>query len=460
MITASIIPTHKVAQWLLVHIHRLLDYLGLEKEKGTEDIIYIAIIVVMALFLGWATRKLILYCARKIMILRNNDLAQELMDHHVLLRCSHVIPPLVLLALLPFAFTTASSLNVIIYKGLLLYTCIVVCMAVSTIAHFVWFRFDEKRNTRNLPLKGIMDTVVGILWVITIIICVSILANKSPVALLTGLGAFAAVLMLVFKDSILGLVAGLQLSQNDMLRVGDWIVVPSTLANGIVIDVSLTSVKVQNFDNTIITLPPYSLISSSFQNWRGMQDSGCRRIARELIIDSDTIVPATPDMIDGICVKFPIIKAYVEKIRTEGKPYYDPGLAVVNGSLETNLGLFRAYMCQWLLNNPAISSEQQILVRIMVPTGEGIPLQIYCFTTTTKWTAYEAIQSAVLEHVMAAAPQFGLRLFNDPSGTDVTQVNLTGNTVNPAISTGNNGNTGSNGNNSNSGNAENAENSK
>ncbi|MDE6116688.1 MAG: mechanosensitive ion channel family protein [Duncaniella sp.] len=426
MILTSIIPTHKVAQWLLVHIHRMLDYIGLEKDKGAEDVIYIIIIVFMALLLGWLARHLILYCARKIMILRNNELAQELMENHVLIRCSHVIPPLVLLALLPFAFTSASSINVIIYKCLLLYTCVVVCMAVSKIAHFIWFRFDEKRNTRNLPLKGIMDTVVGILWVITLIICVSIIVDKSPVALLTGLGAFAAVLMLVFKDSILGLVAGLQLSQNDMLRVGDWIVVPSTLANGIVIDVSLTSVKVQNFDNTIITLPPYSLISSSFQNWRGMQASGCRRIARELIIDSDTIVTATPDMIDSICNKFPIIKSYVSKIKANGgKPHYDPGLAVVNGSVETNLGLFRAYMCQWLLNNPAISSEQQILVRVMVPTGEGIPLQVYCFTNTTKWTAYEAIQSAVIEHVIAVAPQFGLSLFNEPSGTDVTQVKLT-----------------------------------
>lgn len=425
MMNASIIPTHRAAQWLLTHIHNTLDNIGLEKDKGTEDVIYLAIIVVIALFIGWLIRRITLYCTGKIMILRNNELAQELIRHHVLTRCSHIIPPLVMLGMLPFAFTSSSPINDIIYKVLLIYTCIVVCLAVCKIAKFIWIRFDEKRNTRNLPLKGIMDTVVGIVWVIAVIISVSIIVGKSPVALLTGLGAFAAVLMLIFKDSILGLVAGLQLSQNDMLRVGDWIVVPSTLANGTVIDVSLTSVKVQNFDNTIITLPPYSLISSSFQNWRGMQASGCRRIARDIIIDSDTIVAATPEMTDEICSKFPILKDYVEKIRTDGKPNYDPGLAVVNGSLETNLGLFRAYMCQWLLDNPAITSEQQILVRIMFPTGEGIPLQIYCFTNTTQWTAYEAIQSAVLEHVIAVAPDFKLSLFNDPSGTDVTQVTLT-----------------------------------
>lgn len=420
----SIIPTHKVAQWLLVHIHRLLDYVGLEKDQGAEDIIYIAIIVAVALALGWLARKLTLYATKKIMLLRNNDLAQDLMQHHVLMKCSHIIPPLVLLALLPFAFTTDSLFKDIVFKALLIYTVIVICMAACRVVHFTWMRFDKKRNTKNLPLKGIMGTVVGVLWVIAVIICVSILVDKSPVALLTGLGAFAAVLMLVFKDSILGLVAGLQLSENDMLHVGDWIVVPSTIANGIVIDVNLTSVKVQNFDNTIITLPPYSLISSSFQNWRGMVDSGCRQIARSVIFDSDTIVPTTPEMIADICTKFPIIKAYVNKVQTEGKPIYDPGLTVVNGSLETNLGLFRAYMCQWLINNPAISNDQQILVRVMVPTGEGIPLQLWCYTATTKWTAYEAIQSSVFEHIIAVAPVFGLRLYNNPSGTDVTQIQL------------------------------------
>ena len=390
---ASIIPTHKVAQWLLVHIHRLLDYVGLEKDQNAEDIIYIAIIVALALALGWLARTIILYCAKKIMLLRNNELAREMMEHHVLLRCSHIIPPLVMLALLPFAFTTESTLMKIVFKALLIYTTIVICMAVSRVASFVWMRFDEKRNTKNLPLKGIMDTIIGVFWVTAIIICVSVLVNKSPVALLTGLGAFAAVLMLVFKDSILGLVAGLQLSQNDMLRVGDWIVVPSTIANGIVVDVSLTSVKVQNFDNTIVTLPPYSLISSSFQNWRGMIDSGCQQI-----------------------------KTVRSRVQSEGKPIYDPGLTVVNGTLETNLGLFRAYMCQWLINNPAISNDQQILVRVMVPNGQGIPLQLWCYTATTKWTAYEAIQSAVFEHIMAVAPALRLRPFNEPSGTDVTQI--------------------------------------
>lgn len=422
----ALIPSNQVAGWLLVHIHRLLDFLGLEKDHTAEEIIYTAIIVCIALFLGWLIRTIILLGVRKFVMLRHNTLGKELVQHKVLIHCSHIIPPLVILSLLPFAFTEDSLLRTIIFRALLVYTTLVICLAISSVTSFIWLRFDETRNSKNLPIKGVIDTIIGILWFIAIIVCVSIVVDKSPVKLLTGLGAFAAVLMLVFKDSILGLVAGLQLSQNDMLRVGDWIVVPATLANGIVTDVSLTAVKVQNFDNTIVTLPPYTLISSSFQNWRGMADSGCRRIARSVIIDSDTIVEASPELIETVSSKFPIIKNYLAHIKELGHPDYNPGLAVVNGTDSTNLGLFRIYMCQWLINNPAISNDSQILVRIMDPNGEGIPLQIYCFTTTTKWTAYEAIQSAVIEHVAVTAQQFGLRLFNDPSGTDVTTVRLTG----------------------------------
>lgn len=425
MLINALIPSNKVAQWLLVHIHHLLDAIGLEKDQTIEEIIYVAIIVGMALFLGWAIKMVVLYGLRKFMLVRHSEVGSELISHHVLSHCSHIIPPLVLLALLPFAFTEDNLLRTVVFRALLIYTVIVICRAVCTVTSFIWLRFDETRNSKNLPLRGILDTTLGIIWFIAIIICVSILVNKSPVNLLTGLGAFAAVLMLVFKDSILGLVAGLQLSQNDMLRVGDWIVVPSTIANGIVTDVTLTAVKVQNWDNTIVTLPPYTLVSTSFQNWRGMKDSGCRQIARAVIIDSDTIVNTTPDMIKTIAEKYPSIKGYIQKLEGLGHPDYDPGLATVNGTTQTNLGLFRAYMCQWLLDNPAIRHDQQILVRVMAPTGEGIPLQIWCFTATTAWTAYEAIQSALFEHLAVTAVDFGLRLFNDPSGTDVTTVKLT-----------------------------------
>lgn len=426
MIGFAIIPSNKVADWLLVHIHHLLDNLGLEKDRGLEDIIYAIIVVCFALLLGWLIRKFILMIVKKLVLTRHSELGHQLVERHVLIHCSHIIPPLVILALLPFAVTANTSFSVTVYRILLIYTTLVICRAICSVTSFCWLRFDETRNSKNLPLRGILDTVLGILWFIAIIICISILVDKSPVKLLTGLGAFAAVLMLVFKDSILGLVAGLQLSQNDMLRVGDWIVVPSTIANGVVTDVTLTAVKVKNWDNTIVTLPPYTLVSSSFQNWRGMKESGCRRIARAVIIDTDTITKASSQLIADVTAKYPVITTYITGLREKGHNEYDPGVAAVNGTADTNLGLFRAYLCQWLLDNPAVRHDQQILVRTMDPTGEGLPLQIYCFTDTTAWTAYEAIQSAIMEHVAVTAADFGLRLFNDPSGTDVTTVRVTG----------------------------------
>ncbi len=422
MLTAEIIPSHKVAQWLLVHIHRVLDIFGLEKDKMTEEIIYVAIIVVTAMLLGWLLSYGIRLLIRKIVDVRSPQLAADLKEKHVLIRCCRIVPPLVILALLPFAFTGDSVLNTIIIRALLVYTSVTVCMAICSVLSFAWLRFDKERNTKNLPIRGILDTVIGILWVITAIICVAIIVDKSPAALLTGLGAFAAVLMLVFKDSILGLVAGLQLSQNDMLRVGDWIVVPSTIANGIVIDVSLTAVKVQNWDNTIVTLPPYTLISGSFQNWRGMSDSGVRQIARSILIDIYSVTQTTPDFIKKMVTQFPQLKAYVDKVQTAGHPIFDPGLATVNGTVDTNLGLYRAYLCEWLLGHPSISSSRQILVRLMAPTDNGIPLQIWCFTSITAWTAYEAIQSALFEHIAVTAPAFGLQIYNDTSGADVLTI--------------------------------------
>lgn len=422
MLTADIIPSHTVAQWLLVHIHKFLGLFGLSGNKTASEIIYVSIIILIAVFLGWLLGTIVRLITRKVIMVRNRELGEQLVKNHVLGHCSRIIPPLFILAFIPFALQGKSLLNTIILRAALVYTVVAFTLAICVITKFAWIRFEQKRNTKNLPLRGILDTILGIVWVISIIVTVAIIVDRSPVALLTGLGAFAAVLMLVFKDSILGLMAGLQLSQNDMLRIGDWIVVPTTIANGIVIDVSLTTIKVQNWDNTIVTLPPYSLISGAFQNWRGMSSSGCRQIARAITLDNDYITVLDDARIDEITARYPILKPFVEKVRHAGATVMDPGLATVNGTLDTNAGLFRAYMCLWLLKNPHITNEAQILVRLMTPTDTGTPLQIYCYTATTAWTAYEAIQSAVFEHILATVQDFGLRVFNDSAGFDVVTV--------------------------------------
>ncbi len=416
MITADLIPSHQVASWLLKNIDGLLDHLGLSKDKTIEEIIYVIAIVVVAMIIAWLLRRGILFATRKLVLLRKSQIGQDLIDHKVLLHCSHIIPPLVILCLLPFAFDQESEFLNFFTKFLYIYTLVVIAIGINAVLTFVWMRFDKKENTKNLPLKGILNVGIGLVWIIVAIIGISIVINKSPGALLAGMGAFAAALMLVFKDSILGFVAGVQLSQNDMLRIGDWIVVPSTIANGIVIDMSLTAVKVQNWDNTIVTLPPYTLVSTSFQNWRGMSESGYRLISRSVIFDNDSVQPATPELIEKV-ETLPGMTEFVQKVKTSGQ-FYDPGLATVNGTLQTNLGLFRAYFCNYLLKHPLIGTDQQILVRVMVPSGEGIPLQIYCYTTTA-WTAYEAVQSEIFEHISAMAPVFGLHLYNQPSGENM-----------------------------------------
>lgn len=419
----EIIPSHQVASWLLDNIKHTLDVIGLSHDKVFEEIIYVSVIVGTALLVGWLVRRAILWGARKYVQMRDSYAAKLMLKQKVLTKCSHIIPPLVILALLPFAFDSTSKLLHVFEKCLFIYTTIVTAIGINAVLTYVWTRFDERENTKNLPLKGILNIAVGIVWAIVVIVGVSIIVDKSPAMLLTGLGVLASALLLVFKDTILGFVAGIQLSENDMLHVGDWIVVPSTIANGIVEDVSLTAVKVRNWDNTIVTMPPYTLISTSFQNWRGMSSSGWRQICRAVIFDAYYIKKCDDAFLDNIAKLYPQMASFIDSSRQRGKPEYDPGLATVNGTIETNLGLFRAYMCQYLLNHPLIGNDRQILVRVMVPTGVGIPLQLWCFTTTA-WTAYEAVQSEIFEHIAAVCPDFGLQLFNYPSGTDTEIVEM------------------------------------
>lgn len=378
---------------------------------------YIVIVAVVAIFIGWLIRKCILYVVRRLAGMRHTMLDDDLLQSRVFTKCSHIIVPIVLLSLVPFTLNYGSQMRIVIMKVLYIYAIIAFTYAMAAVVDFIWVRYNRKENTRNLPLKGIANTMKGILWIIAFIIGVSVLIDKSPAALLTGLGAFAAALMLIFKDSILGFVAGIQLSQNDMVRIGDWIVVPDTPVNGNVIDISLSTVKVRNFDNTIITCPPYMLVQHSFQNWRGMSESGARRIFYNLTVENSTIHPADEAFVDDMVGKYPILKSWVDGVRSSNALVeYNKGQMSVNGTIETNLGLFRAYVCLYLMNHPQVAKDQQMLVRLETPVAQGTTLNIYVFTATTNWTLYEAIMSELLEHITAIAPTFGLRLYTPITG--------------------------------------------
>lgn len=420
----ALIPSHDIAQWLLGIVKTICDAIGLGHDPQVEQIVYVVLICAFAIVLAYLIRRAVIFIVRKIIKLKKTDFGSELLNRKVVTRCSHIITPIVILALIPFAFDHDSSLLRVMQRILYIYMTVMFGVGCNAVIGFIWYNYNSHANKENHPLKGVMNVAKGIVWIIITIICLSIIINKSPMALLGGLGAFAAALMLIFKDSILGFVAGIQLSSNDMLRVGDWIVVPSTIANGVVIDVSLTVVKVQNWDNTIIMLPPYSLVSTSFQNWRGMSDSGVRQIDRSVIIDNTSIVPATDELITAMVAKYPLLKEFVDKRQADikaGNPMvFNGGVAPVNGTLDTNLGLYRAYLCRYLLNHPAISNDNNIIVRLMPSDANGTPLDIYCFTATTDWLAYEAIRSQLFEHIAASSADFGLRIFNATYNGQVT----------------------------------------
>lgn len=423
MILVDIIPSHQVAAWTLDLVYRMIDGFNLSPDMRLTvgEVIYTALVIVLAAAIGWVITEVIVRFSRLLVKHHDTPATREMIQQHILMRCGRILPPLIMLALLPWAFKPGTLINVIT-KGLVIYTMVVTAFAVNAIFTLLWNRFNEKQNTHNLPLNGILNTIKGIVWGIVVIAAVSYLLDKSPAYLFTGLGAFAAALMLIFKNPLLGLVAGIQLSQNDMLRVGDWIVVPNTPANGTVLDMSLTAVKVYNWDNTTVTLPPYTLVNSSFQNYRSMQESGTRRIAREVVFDIYSVRQLADGEAAAIADKLPLLKEFVAKAGPD--PQFNPELSTVNGTVNTNLGLFRAYMCLYINGHEQFSHNTYTMVRMMDPVGNGLPIQIYCFTSTTAWVEYEAIQSALFEHIVSVAPIFGLMLYNSPSGADIDNVKV------------------------------------
>ena len=416
METPTIIPSHTVAHWLLTTIDNTLDALGMGRHRTTGEIIYLVAVSIVAFAVAWIIKKIIFVSVRKLVKMRKITIGLELLQWHTLRKVCQIIPPLILLALVPFAFESTHSMRFWIFRIVGIYGLVALGIALGAVFDFAFNHYNIHQNKRNLPLRGLLNVAKGILWIVLSICSVSLLLDKSPAFLLTGLGAFAAALMLIFKDSILGFVAGIQMSQNDMLHVGDWIVVPDTPANGVVMDMTLSTVKVRNFDNTIVTVPPYTLISNSFQNWRGMSQSGARRIMQNLTIDLTTVRRLTAGEVDAMCAPHPRLKEFVTSLRAAGRTRQDkPGLNPINGTIETNLGLYRAYISLYIYNNPDFSRAQQLLVNVTGTTPQGYILQLYCFTDTTDWDRYEAIQSDLLEHATTALADFGLAMYTSGS---------------------------------------------
>ena len=280
----------------------------------------------------------------------------------------------------------------------------------------------EGARTATRSIKSYVQLGKLALALIGAIVIVAVLIDRSPLILLSGLGAMSAVLMLVFKDTILSFTAGVQLSSNDMLRVGDWIEMPQMGADGAVIDIALHTVKVQNWDKTITTIPTWRLMSESYRNWRGMSESGGRRIKRQLRIDSATVrflSDADIDRLERIALLAPYLAAKRQAVHSANAALGDGAAVPANLRRLTNIGTFRAYVQAYLQAHPGVHQGMTLMVRMLEPTAEGVPLELYCFTATTAWVQYEAIQGDIFDHLLALLPEFDLRLYQSPTGWDI-----------------------------------------
>lgn len=363
-----------------------------------------SIIVLGILLVAYVTtmlfRRLVVPALQKISARTKVTWDDYLFSDKVMRSAARLIPPVVWYVLLRAAFYDMPLLLDVLHKGCLIYFIVVFLQLVGAFLDTLYDISSQHETLRNRPLKGVYQMIKLLAVCVGGILIISILIGRDATTILAGLGASAAIIMLIFRDSILGLVAGVQLSANDMLRPGDWITMAKYGADGYVTEVTLTTVKVQNFDKTITTIPPYALVSDSFQNWRGMWDSGGRRIKRSLLIDASSVRVCSEDEL-----------ARLRKI----------GLAEVTDSAEpvVNLYALREYAARYIKNHPGIHPDLMQMVRMLQSTPEGIPIEVYCFTRETDWVAYERVQGAVFDHLFAVLPQFGLRAYQRSSDRDL-----------------------------------------
>ena len=326
-------------------------------------------------------------------------------------RCLLAVPGIVLYFLLYAVLERGSAALIWMHKIDLIYLIIVFLIISNSIMLTFLDLYSHTDKNKTHPLKGLIQGLQVVLFFVGAIIVIAILLDKSPTALLTGLGASAAVLMLVFKDSILGFVSGVQLSQNNMIRIGDWIQMPDGSANGTVEEITLNTVKVRNWDNTISTIPPYTLIRSTFKNWRGMAESGGRRADKRIFIDLRSIEFCTEEMIKDICKSVPLMADYNPSQNNGGTP-------ADQTVMPTNSQLYRIYIERYLRQNPLVAQSLDIIVAQREPTQFGVPIEVYFFLSDKIWAPFERKQSDIFDHLLAMASSFGLRLYQLPMQTE------------------------------------------
>jgi miniconductance mechanosensitive channel len=402
----------------------ILQSLGLNPNMADklDRFVILLVIALLAFITDIVVRKILVGIVYNIVKKTKNKWDDLFLDKKLLNDLALFAPAVLVYALLPLAFQQEPDILFWSRKFILVFMSILLIITINTSIGIVQKIAEVSQRLKGKTLNGFFQILKIIVSFTGTIIIVSIIIDKSPTTLFAGLGASAAVLMLVFKDTIVGFVSGILLSSNKMLRVGDWITCKKHNVNGVVIEISLNTVKIRNFDNTIITMPPYSLVSDSFQNWRNMQDNGARRIMRSINIDMHSVKFCTKEMIEKYR-KISLIKDYID---SQEKQFYEYNLqngiddsVMVNGMRLTNIGVFRAYLQRYIENQPTIDKNQIYMIRQMEPTENGLPIQIYFFTTKFQWVAYEGVMADVFDHIIAVIPEFDLNVFQNLTSKDI-----------------------------------------
>lgn len=414
----EIFMAQRLAQWLF----SLENISNINAFQLTISYAVIVFSIIIVSFLSYYITKRIIHVRLKRFIEKTTFTWDDILLKYKVFHRLFLLAPAVVVYLTAHFFPEAVSLW--IQRLMLAYIIAVSILVIDSLLNAGVQIYRTFEVSKQKPIRGYIQILQIAVYIVGGIMIIATLINKSPWGIFAGLGAISAVLLLVFKDTIMGLVASFQLMSNNMIHIGDWIEMPKYGADGDVIEITLHTVKVRNWDKTITTIPTYALISDAFKNWRGMSESGGRRIKRSISIDMNTVKFCTPEMIERF-EKIDIIKDYIKTKKDEVAKYNaDKSLAEgdISGRLLTNLGTFRAFIQNYLENNSNIHKEMTLLVRHLAPTENGLPIEIYVFSSDKVWANYEGIQADIFDHIIASAQTFDLRVYQYPSGSDVQEV--------------------------------------
>ena len=416
----SLSPMNKLLESWINHFPPLVPY-----QTVIVATIKTSLVLLLAIISYQITKRVIVGLIKKLILKSRSNLDDILLKRKVFERLSLLVPIIVVFKLIPISLASYPTLVAILTSGILIYAVFVATLAIDSTISALLEIYHTFPISKRMPVQSFAQVARLLLYFVAIILVVSLIVGESPLKLFAGLGAMTAVLMLVFKDSILGFVAGLQLSYNRMVNLGDWVDIPQHKASGDILEIGLTTVKVQNFDNTITTVPTQALINESFKNWRGMQESEGRRIKRSIYIDVNSIGFCNQERLERYS-KINFIKGYIDSKQKELDAYNEKqnvNESLVNGRRITNIGTFRAYVLAYLKNHPKINQQLTLLVRQLATSDSGVPIEIYAFSSDKNWVNYESIQADIFDHLFAVAKEFDLKLFQKPTGGDFATLN-------------------------------------